>query len=201
MAEKVRKFLCLCWKYQRANVIIGCMLLALAGMMAVFFLTNEEEPQLVSAPVTVINEGCEEMETNPLVKNSAEEINNAVVKYYERLAENQNYVEAYEELDVYTKEGRIENTYVVFARYEMKIKGIYTAVPGLGTFYVEKTDSDKIKVNSKVDDVDIQQYIIQITEHEDVRELFKDVETDYACAVQSDAMLAEVLADLQGAVQ
>lgn len=201
MAEKVRKFLCLCWKYQRANVIIGCMLLALAGMMAVFFLTNEEEPQLVSAPVTVINEGCEEMETNPLVKNSAEEIDNAVVKYYERLAENQNYVEAYEELDVYTKEGRIENTYVVFARYEMKIKGIYTAVPGLGTFYVEKTDSDKIKVNSKVDDVDIQQYIIQITEHEDVRELFKDVETDYACAVQSDAMLAEVLADLQGAVQ
>lgn len=201
MAEKVRKFLCLCWKYQRANVIIGCMLLALAGMMAVFFLTNEEEPQLVSAPVTVINEGCEEMETNPLVKNSAEEIDNAVVKYYERLAENQNYVEAYEELDVYTKEGRIENTYVVFARYEMKIKGIYTAVPGLGTLYVEKTDSDKIKVNSKVDDVDIQQYIIQITEHEDVRELFKDVETDYACAVQSDAMLAEVLANLQGAVQ
>lgn len=201
MAEKVRKFLCLCWKYQRANVIIGCMLLALAGMMTVIFLTNEKEPQLVSAPVTVINEGCEEMKTNPLVKNSAEEIDNAVVKYYERLAENQNYVEGYEELDVYTKEGRIKNTYVVFARYEMKIRGIYTAVPGLGTLYVEKTDSEKIKVNSKVDDVDIQQYIIQITEHEDVRELFKDVETDYACAVQSDAMLAEVLADLQGAVQ
>lgn len=201
MAGKMMNLCRYCWKYERANVIVGMMLLVLAGMMSVFFLTYEEEPQVVSAPVIVLNEGCKDMETNPLLENGNEEINHAVTKYYERLAENEEYVERYENMKLFVKNGQYEDTYVVYARYEMKIKDIYTLVPGLGTLYVEKNEKGKLMINAQVEDTETQQYIAEITQHEDVKILFQEVESAYAKAVQSDVMLAEAVSDLQSAAQ
>ena len=193
MAGKMGNLFRHCWKYERANVIVGAMLLVLAGMMGVFFLTYEEEPQVVLAPVIEINEGCEVMDTNPLQKSEDEEITDAVMKYYERLEENAEYVEAYDNMSIYVKNGQYKNTYVVYARYEMKIKDIYTLVPGLGTLYIEKNEKDKLMINTQVEDEKVQQYIADITQHEDVKALFQEVENAYAEAVQSDVMLLSLI--------
>ena len=200
MAEKLRKSCLWCLEH-RINVILGMLILSIAGMMPMIFLTYEKEPQIVSAPVIVVNDGYDDMEKNPLHECRNEEINQAVRKYYTRLAENADYVEAYEDMEIYEKKGMYEGTYVVFVKYNMKISGLYTSVPGLGTLYVEKTENGKMKVDSRVADEETKEVIALVTGHEDVKSLFQEVETAYVQAVQSDAMLAEALNDLQSAAK
>ncbi|MGN0406347.1 MAG: hypothetical protein ACI4F1_14055 [Bariatricus sp.] len=200
MAEKLRNLCLSYWEHQRANVIVGMLLLGLTGMMTVFFLTYEEEPQVIPSPEIVKNQGCEEMETNPLRESRMEDVNQAVEKYYARLGENADYVENYENLYLYMKNGQYENTYVVYATYEMKIRDIYTPVPGLGTLYVEREEDGRIKISASVDE-EIQTYIAHITQHEDARGLFTQIEEAYARAVQSDEMLAQALGDLQSVLK
>lgn len=200
MAEKVRNLCLWYWKHQRANVIVGILLLGLAGMMTVFFLTYEEETQVIPVPAIVSVQGCEEMETNPLRESRMEDVNQAVEKYYARIGENADYVENYENLYLYMKNGQYENTYVVYATYEMKIRDIYTPVPGLGTLYIEREEDGTIKISASVDE-EIQKYIAHITQHEDVRGLFRQIEESYARAVHSDEMLAQALGDLQSVLK
>ena len=192
MAEKTKNVLVRVRKCGRANMIVGITLLGLAGMMTWCFLTYEEEPQVIPAPVIKKIVGCRKMETNPLRECRIDDVNQAVEKYYARLGENADYVENYEDIYLYVKNGQYENTYVVYATYEMKIKDIYTPVPGLGTLYAERSEDGSMKLSGRVGD-EIQQYIAEITQHEDVKGLFRQVEEEYAYAVQSDEMLAQVL--------
>ena len=98
------------------------------------------------------------------------------------------------------KNGQYENTYVVYATYEMKIRDIYTPVPGLGTLYIEREEDGTIKISASVDE-EIQKYIAHITQHEDVRGLFRQIEESYARAVHSDEMLAQALGGLQSVLK
>ena len=199
MAERVRDICRICWKQHRANLIIGAMLAGLFGMMAMFFLTNDTELQIVSTPAETENEGCEDRETNPLRLCGMPEICGAVQKYYERLGENAEFAESYDDLIIYQKNGKMKGTYVVFVTYRMKIKDIYTSVPGLGTFFVKREEDGGIKLDPRVQDQGLQQDIARVTQHEDAQRLFHMVEQRYAEAVRSDAMLAESLSDLQRA--
>lgn len=199
MAGKMNSCLRFMKENARANVIVGILFLFVVWMAAELFLTNDKEPQAVSAPVKVVNEEFEVMEANPLTENLDGDAASAVMKYYERQGENSDFVESYENLSVYMKKGKYQNTYIAFVKYDMKIKGIYTPVPGLGTLYVDKDDKGKVRVNAKVDDAEIQKYIAAVTGQEDVQALFQEVEASYKAAVQSDAMLAEAVNDLESA--
>ena len=81
---------------------------------------------------------CESEEANPLLEDAVLEVNRAVEEHFAKMQEATDYVEAYHNLHVYTKEGKDADTYVTFVTYDMKIRGIYTEVPGLATFYVKK---------------------------------------------------------------
>lgn len=189
-------------KNRRANTIVGCMVLILVIAAAGFILTKDKAQQADSKDmdVKVENEGCEEMDTNKLLLDKYPAVTEAVHDYYARLAENTDFVESYNNIQVYTKLGKYEDTYVAFARYDMKIKDIYTEVPGLGTLYIEKNkESGKMHVASKVEDEETQEFIKKIAAHEDVKELMEGIQTDYANAVASDALLEEALKDLENA--
>lgn len=159
--------------------------------------TDEGAGRLQSAE----NEGCLEMDTNPLTEAADEGVREAVAEYYETLADHADFVEAYNNLQIYTKLGKYEETYIAFVRYDMKIKDIYTEVPGLGTLYVEKGDNGRFQVASKTGDEEIQEYVDTIVTHEDVQALMSQIQTDYAVASSSDAMLAEALEDLREAYE
>ena len=90
----------------------------------------------------VENRGCEVMELNPLRTEEYPEITEAVREYYRQQGEEASFAESYDDIHIYTKEGRYRGTYVVFVAYDMKIKDIYTKVPGLGTVYVEDDEED-----------------------------------------------------------
>ena len=75
---------------------------------------------------------CESEEANPLLEDAVLEVNRAVEEHFAKMQKETGYVEAYHNLHVYTKEGKDADTYVTFVTYDMKIRGIYTEVPGLG---------------------------------------------------------------------
>ena len=87
---------------------------------------------------------------------------------------------------------------MTFVTYDMKIRGIYTEVPGLATFYVKK-EKDKMQVISDPKESDVQRYIARLMKHQDVQNLFRKVNEEYNGALQSDALLREALSELHNA--
>lgn len=151
--------------------------------------------------VNVENGGCKTMELNPLRKEEYPEITNAVREYYKQQKEEAGFVDSYDDICVYTKQGIYRDTYVVFVRYAMKIKDIYTKVPGLGTLYIVKNEADEYQINTTVEDEKVKDYIRVITQHEDVQALMEETQVTYQEALRSDALLEESLADLQNAYE
>ncbi|MDO4313361.1 MAG: hypothetical protein Q4C52_09780 [Eubacteriales bacterium] len=147
------------------------------------------------------NEGCLYMDTNPLNEVSDKGIRQAVEDYYDTLAEHADFVESYNNLQIFAKLGKYKGTYIAFVRYDMKIRDIYTEVPGLGTLYVQEDQNGVYQVVAKTGDQEIQEYVNHIVAHGDVQALMSQIQTDYANAVASDAMLAEALEDLKNAYE
>jgi hypothetical protein len=147
--------------------------------------------------MTAENVGCENMDMNPLGQDEYIEVTKAVDDYYRALADENGYIEAYENVKVYTKLGQYRNTYIVFARYNMKISGIYTVVPGLGTLYVEQDEDGTCQVNASIEQGELKTYIAKIAQHEDVQQLLEQTTQEYEEALASDALLRERIEELQ----
>ena len=147
------------------------------------------------------NEGWENMADNPLLKGEYPQVTRAVEAYYSALGDETSFVEGYENLNVYTKLGKYQDTYVAFVRYDMKIRDVYTGVPGLGTLYVTENEDGKCQVETQVEEDEIHDLVEAVTGHEDVQALLTETQNAYRQAVQSDALLKEALLDLKQAYE
>ncbi|MGF0031977.1 hypothetical protein ACQRBN_03275 [Bariatricus sp. SGI.154] len=191
-------------KHRRCGIIGILVVLVLIIGVAGSDLTEakvQKAQKTNSDSMKVENRGCETMELNPLRLEEYPEVTSAVKEYYKRLGEKASFVESYDDVSVYTKQGKYKGTYVAFARYDMKIKDIYTKVPGLGTVYVEADQEGAWKVSPDVDDEGVKAYIQEIAQHEDVQALMNETQEAYHEAVQSDALLQEALMDLKDAYE
>ena len=191
----------------RSRVITACLVLALAVGVAGFCLT-EEEAQKVQRTGCIEAEkiripGRETMVLNPLREETMDSrLGSTVKNYYEGLAKETDFTEGYEDIRACVKDGAYKGTYVVFARYGMKIKDIYTKVPGLETLYVEEDHkSGEFRILTEHLDEDTKDYIQTVAGHEDVRELLAQMEEEYQEALASDALLKESLEDLKKAYE
>ena len=188
----------------KARWIMSCVVLLCAAAAVGFILTEDNAQMAASVEVVVLeeNEGYLDMESNPLLSDTYPELEDAVRKYYSERKEDTGFVEDYHNVQIYTKKGRYKDSYVVFVRYDMKIKDIYTEVPGLGTLYVEKNaDSGEYQIDSAPEQEGIQELVNTLASHGDVQSLMAQIQTDYENAVASDALLAEALQDLKNAYE
>ena len=147
------------------------------------------------------NEGSRDMSANPLTLQEHSGIASAVERYYRKLGDETSFVEGYENLKVYTKLGKYQDTYVAFVRYDMRIRDVYTRVPGLGTVYVTGDGEGRYQVETDAADQEIQDFVETVAAHEDVQELFQETKDSYQEAVRSDALLQEALLDLKEAYE
>ncbi|GAA6491963.1 hypothetical protein K280104A7_15270 [Candidatus Bariatricus faecipullorum] len=171
--------------------------IVLFGACLLFFLCRVRT--VASAvPAMAMLPGYAIQSQNPLTDVTEEETGHAVKEYYDKRSREQGYAEQYENLQVYAKEGNRENTWIVFARYEMKIEDIYTPVPGLGTFFAVKEEGT-VRLNTEAATSGEQAEVQAVASHEDVQNLFRETEAAYQNALRSDALLAEALEDLQKA--
>lgn len=150
---------------------------------------------------------------NPLQEEAYEDISDVVKLYYEAkvagnvealaqyvdnmdgitqeslLAET-SYIDEYSSIICYTKNGLYPNTYVVFVYYELSIKNITTAAPGISVLYVIRDDeTGNIYIHNGVTDNEVLDYISMISKDDDIAALFNDVNAELNAALAADADL------------
>lgn len=146
------------------------------------------------------NQGWDTAAANPLTQETDAEMLAAVEEYYRDRSADSSFAEGYDHLVVYTKKGKYRGTYLAFVRYEMKIRDIYTPVPGMDTLFVSRDKTkDGYFVTGKASDEERETTAEILASHEDVQKLMTDVQTAYDEAVASDAILKEALSDLESA--
>ncbi len=191
-------------RYRRIAIAVSCMVLILAVGIVGFGLTREKTQKKAQkinmADTEAKNVWCESARFNALTLSEDQKINGIVDQYYKDLAQKEGFVESYNNIKVYTKNGQYKDTYVAFVRYGMKIKDIYTEVPGLETLFVAKDGtSGEYRIDKEGLDEQTGKFIKSVAEHEDVQTLLTQSRNDYKTAVESDALLREALIDLKNA--
>lgn len=99
-------------------------------------------------------------------------------------------MESIDNIQVYTRPGPADGTYVAFVYYEMKFIDIETRSPGLTTIYICKNEDGSLYINNGEWDEATTAYIEQIASEEAIADYFKSVQAAYNDAVNKDVALA-----------
>ena len=180
----------------------------------------EQAAMAVSADeLTISTESLDEIEYD-LEENAHPEINNLVRTYYDaqasgdvetisrlntyldeieiiKVQEMSKYVDSYPVLDVYTKPGLTENSYVAYVCSEVKFSEMEQEMPGMQTFYIGMNEAGDYFINDGTNDPDIQNYIKKITLQDDVVDLNNKVVVEYNDLLAEDEELEEYIAYLR----
>ncbi len=157
-----------------------------AGMVSV-------EAQPTAEPVK--EEGIPQV---PLTENTISELHTLICTYYNTYAsgdvegmkeivnyvsdtdalsipEMSKYVEQYPELTIYTKEGPVENSYLAYVYFKMKVTGFEDLISGMETFYVCTGEDGALYLNKGEASDEELEYIQTVSLQDDVVELYNRV--------------------------
>ena len=157
-------------------------------------------------------------DTNALEENAYPEVNTLIESFYaawgqkdtdamkkltdnfsttdETKVANATYIESYDNVQVYTKKGLDDDSYVVFVSYDLKFQGIDTPAPGLSELYVMKDKNGDWMIHNDESDEDVQECLEKTRQEKDVQELIAQQEEQYDQALESDEELSAYLAQL-----
>ncbi len=111
------------------------------------------------------------------------------------------YVSSYSDIECYTKDGPYENTYIVFAYYNMGIKNISTKAPCVDRMYVVRdTKTGNVYIQNAVGS-DIKKYMDEIEKDADVQDLLADVKKEFDQAKASDPNLKAFFDKLEAGIK
>ena len=195
-----------------AAVIVVIVLIVL--LVSGAFSKKSETPQSEEA-VIASEEIVEEVtEGNPLEVDTYDEINELIEKYFDNLAagdvervdetvdelteeevktieKKKDYIEAYDNVVCYTKKGLEEDSFVVFASYEMKIHNIETPAPGIMAFYVISDVDGGYKIYNQDASEELTSYVLELASEEEIAAIIADVDARYQQLVAEDEELGK----------
>ncbi len=175
----------------------------------------QEEPQ-TEAELEVPQEALEE--------NAYPDINALISTYYSALAEGNveaveqisnymeesekiriveisKYIENYPVIDVYTKKGPVENSFVVYAYSRVKFKDYENTVPGMQAFYICRNEDGSYYINEGEEDKSVLDYIGKIALQDDVIDLNNKVAVEYNDLCANDTVLSAFLKELDSQIK
>lgn len=185
------------------------------------------EKEAIKAAENVSAEAAnEEVLTTPMVDlevNAYPEINSLVHDYYVaqangdieyvsskntylndieklRIEQLAKYIDSYTEIEIYTKPGMTENTYVAYVCSKVKFKDCDTPMPGMQTFYIGKNDSDEYYINDGTYDQEIYDYIKSVTVQDDVVDLNNKIVVEYNELIANDSELSDFIVYIKGII-
>ena len=155
-----------------------------------------------------------------LEENAYPEINNIVRTYYDaqasgdietisslntylndiekiRVEELSKYIENYPVLNVYSKPGLSENTYVAYVYSEVKFADMDQELPGMQTYYIGQNEDGTFFINDGTYDDSVWNYIKEVTLQDDVVDLNNKVVVEYNDLLANDEELNEFIAYLK----
>lgn len=174
---------------------------------------QEKEPEATATPAPTE----EPKQENPLEKNEYPTVNALIQQYYTALGAkdvdslkkvvdqldpaeesailNSHYIEGYSNVEVYTKAGLTEGSYVVFACYDHKYVGYETVLPGVSCLYVETGEDGSLHIVAEPTE-EQQNRMTELTNQEDTQELLAAKQKAYDEALASDEALDTYLSEL-----
>lgn len=102
--------------------------------------------------------------------------------------ENNQRIEAYSNMEVYTYPGEAADSYVAFAVYDYKYAGYDTVLPGLTQLYVYRMEDGELRIAANPDE-SVNSYIGTILEQEDVQALITETQAAYNAVLDGNADL------------
>lgn len=209
------------WKYIAGSLAFVVLVIVLVNLSA---QEEQEGKEKVAKSETVVQEASAETETvEPATTISVDEhpeIDELIQKYFTSMANNDietlrqilvevlpedevsvktgsEQIEQYDNVVCYTKTGNVENSYIVFASYEVKFVGINTTAPGLLSFYVITKEDGSLCIQNKLDE-EVKDYIQDIiVEDKEVADLFEASQKRYEQALSDDADLKAFVEGLE----
>lgn len=109
---------------------------------------------------------------------------------------NSNVVESYNNITVYSKNGPVDGSYVVYTYYDGKLTGIETPAPSLSMLYICTNEDGSLYVADPESDEQVKTFIEKTSAESDVAALVSDVNQKYAEALESDPALKQRMEEL-----
>ena len=185
-------------------------------------LEKEAEQAAMAVNTEEVGSSVEGLESPvfELEENAYPDINNLVRTYYDaqaagdmeaisklntylndiekiRVQELSKYIESYPVLNVYTKPGLTENTYVAYVYSEVKFADIEQELPGMQTYYIGQDENGDYFINDGTYDDAIWSYIKDVTLQDDVVDLNNKVVVEYNDLLAEDEELSDFIAYLK----
>ena len=197
--KKIKEILLANYKF----IILGALFLAL--VIAVIAVVFHKEDKKGGSSDNTTGSAIESQVGDTLEVDAYPEVNALVTKYLsawaasdvdmlatlvrpldkeaekEEIALNKDYIKSMNNIKCYTKPGPVEDSYIVYAYYEMKFNGPETYAPGLVNLFVFKED----------DQYFIWDYKDYIVAGDDVTGLLADVNAKYEELVAADPLLKD----------
>jgi hypothetical protein len=111
--------------------------------------------------------------------------------------ESNDVIESYNNISVYSKDGPVEGSYVVYAYYEGKLADYDTLVPSLMGLYLRTDDEGSLYVADWDNDETVQAYIEEQKSDADVQALIERVNQACEAAEDSDPSLKAYMDSLE----
>lgn len=106
------------------------------------------------------------------------------------------YIEAFENITVYTKLGNAEKSYITFVYYDINFNEVEAKAPGLTTLYICEVEDGSLHIYDGDLDEQTSERIKEAAAEADVVELFNRVEVAYNEAIEADATLKTFMDEL-----
>ncbi|MDD3369940.1 MAG: SH3 domain-containing protein [Lachnospiraceae bacterium] len=158
-----------------------------------------------------------------LQKDAYPEVNALIAKYYEalsqgdsaaieamdnnvddtekiRIEETGQYIESYPLIEVYTKTGPVEGSYLAYVYSKVKFFDFEAEVPGMQSFYVCKAEDGSYYLNEGDVTDEEMDYIMNISLQDDVIDLNNKIAVEYNDMVAADADLNSFLVELNNQI-
>ncbi len=150
-----------------------------------------------------------------LEKNAYEDVNALFASYYQavadgdadtiqkissdlsdeekiRIQELAGYIDAYTTVDVYTKTGPVDGSYVAYVYTKLRLKDHDWEIPGLQTMYVCTRDDGSLYINNdETQPQSVSEYIQLVSMQDDVVDLNNQTAAEYNDLLAGDAELSD----------
>lgn len=167
---------------------------------------------------TVVDDSIPLPET-ALEYNAYADVNALIVSYYEavangdvdkvtsisnnvedaekkRITELSKYVESFPGIEIYSKPGPVDGSYLAYVYTTVKFSEYDVLVPGMQAFYVCKNEDGTLYINEGEEEANIMEYIQGVSLQDDVVELYNKMTVDYNNTLLENEQIALFLQEL-----
>ena len=213
------------WLFRYSRIIMPIVLVICVAVTVIIAIgankekTTEEEIVQAAEEVSITDPLISVPEV-PMELNAVPEVNDLVNTYYAAMVEGDTdtmsrlmykldetevlkaqetskYIESYPTLEVYTKAGPKENTYMAYVYAEVKFYDYEKPIPGMTAYYVCQDENGNYYLNvDGEEDEDTLNYMREVNLQDDVVDLNNKVAVSYNDMVTEDEVLRQFIIDL-----